>query len=222
MRVRSALGGLLTVAALSVACGGPENAVVDRYFRAASQGDTQTLSSFATVPFTQAAQKWKVTASEPEQKEPARLADLAKKRQDLDQQIADNKKAATAYMMEKPSEVTQVQDILRKGGAVPGKLKAYADKWEEFNQKDRDLKKATGEAQDALDKEKRLVNMSLTTPTDSAEALAGEVLSKKINVDVTVGGETKPYVMTIKRYELADAGGKKLMSRWVVTGLDAK
>lgn len=222
MRNRSVLAGILTVAVLGAACGGPENAIVENYFKSVRSGDTQTLSSFATVPFPGTVQSWKIQGSEPDQKGPATLAPLVKKRADLDAEIAANKKAAQTFMLDNPTEGTQVQDLLRSGAKIPAKLTTFAAKWDEFNTKDRDLKKALADATNAADKEKRLVTMSLTSPTDDVEALSGEVTTKNVNVEVTSEGETKPYVMTLTRYELSDGTGRKLNSRWVVTGLTAK
>jgi hypothetical protein len=213
---------VLTVAVFGAACGGPENAIVDNYFKSVRAGDTQTLSSFATVPFTGTVQSWKISGSEPDQKSAATLGELVKKRNDLDAEIAANKKAAQTFMLDNPAEGTQVQTLLRAGSKIPPKLTSFAAKWDEFNTKDRELKKALTVATAATDKEKRLVTMSLTSPADDVEALSGDVLTKTVNVDVTSEGETKPYVMTLTRYELSDSSGRKLNSRWVVTGLTAK
>lgn len=219
---RSVLGGMLAVAALAAACGGPENAIVDNYFKSVRAGDTQTLSSFATVPFEGQVQSWKIVGSEPDQKAPANLADLVKTRKDLEDQIAANKKAAQTFMLDNPTEGTQVQELLRSGAKIPAKLASFAAKWEEFNTKDRELKKQLSDATTAVDKEKRLVTMSLTSPAQDVEALSGQIHSKNVNVEVTSEGGTKPYTLTLTRYELGEPSGQKLNSRWVVTGLAAK
>jgi hypothetical protein len=221
MRNLTVLSGVLAVGLLGAACGGPENAIVDNYFKSVRSGDTQTLSSFATVPFPGTVQSWTIKGSEPDTKGPAALADLVAKRNDLDAQIAANKKAAQTFMLDNPAEGTQVQDLLRSGGKIPPKLATFAAKWDEFNTKDRDLKKALADATSAVDREKRLVTMSLTSPTDDIESLSGDVNTKTVNVDVTSEGDTKPYAMTLTRYELK-SGEQKLNSRWVVTGLTAK
>jgi hypothetical protein len=44
-----------------------------------------------------------------------------------------------------------------------------------------------------------------------------------VDVDVTANGQTKPYVMTLRKYELKrEAGGPRPMSRWVVQDLKPK
>jgi hypothetical protein len=221
MRDRLVSWGLVTLAALVASCGGPESAIVERYFRSVKQQDMQTLSSFATVTFDKPVQSWKVIGSEPDEKAPATLADLAAKKAQLDEQLAENIKQAKAYNLEHFQEWAQVQEIEKKGGKIPAKLAGPAAKWHEFNDKNRDLKKALAEAADAVEHEKRHVAMSLTAPPDNIESLTGDVLTKRVNIEVTSGGEARPYLMTLRRYDLSD-GPRKVMSRWIVTGLEPK
>ena len=140
MRNRSVLAGILTVAVLGVACGGPENAIVDNYFKSVRSGDTQTLSSFATVPFPGTVQSWKVLGSDPDQKGPATLADLVKKRADLDAEIAANKKprnvhARTTHRRHPgPGSPPLRRQDPRQAHDVRGQV-------DEFNTKDRDLRR---------------------------------------------------------------------------------
>ena len=67
------------LAAVAVACGHPDQRVVDQYFGALRQGDTQTLTSFARVQFDQKVDDWKIVASQPESQAPAPLPELLKK-----------------------------------------------------------------------------------------------------------------------------------------------
>jgi hypothetical protein len=94
-----------------------------------------------------------------------------------------------------------------------------ATRWEEFNQKDRETKKAVAEARDAVEREKR--NMALSVGTsDGLEAMQGEVKTKKVAVDITIEGQTQPYVMTLKRYDVKrEGGGPRVTTRWMVQSL---
>jgi hypothetical protein len=52
------------------------------------------------------------------------------------------------------------------------------------------------------------------------EALEGEQLSKQVDLDLTIGGQPQKYTMTLRKYELKPAeGGNRVISRWIVTGL---
>ena len=171
------------LALAALACGHPEKSVVDQYFNASNQKDTQTLSSFAAV-----------TA---------------------------NKKAASAYALDHYGEIDQVKEVRKNGKPVPAKLSDVASKWDDFNNKDRDLKKAVAINKDAIDKEKRSLVRSIGE-VDDAESLKGDVTDKQIEVDLTIGGQVIPYVMTLRKYDLKRDNGQRVMSRWVIQNLQPK
>lgn len=210
---------VLVLAGLAAACGHPEKGVVDQYFNAVNANDTQTLSSFAAVTFDQKVDKWQIKKTLSEDKRPAPLPDLAQKAKDADTAIAANKKAASTWSLDNYGDIDQVREARKANKPVPAKLTATAQKWDEYNEKDRQLKKSLAEAKDALEREKRHVARSVGD-VEGVEALQGEVTEKVIEVDLTVKGETKPYVMTLRKYELKrDGGGPRVMSRWVIQDL---
>ncbi len=49
------------------------------------------------------------------------------------------------------------------------------------------------------------------------------MLEKKVDLDLTIKGQTKPYVMTLRKYELSSGEkGPKVMNRWIVYTLTPK
>jgi hypothetical protein len=217
----AALGAALGVAALSVACGGSETRVVDQYFNALRANDNATLTSFAAVAFDKKVDAWKIRSSSPETRSPATLPDLAKKVTDLEAELAANKKAAGAYSLEKYSDIDKVKELQKAGKPVSGNLKDVADKWGQFNDKDRELKKQVAVAKAALEREKRNATLSLGQQEDVAN-LSGEVVSKTVDVDLTIGGQVQPYVMTLRKYELSGGSGPRQVSRWVIQNITPK
>jgi len=109
----------LAVAALSIACGHPEQRVVDQYFNAVNQGDTQTLASFAAVKFDKKVDQWKIAGASAEQRTPVQLSNLVAKVTELELALADNKKAYNAYFLEHPKEVDQVRSRKRARRSLP-------------------------------------------------------------------------------------------------------
>jgi DNA polymerase III gamma/tau subunit len=214
-------GAALFAALLAAACGHPEQRVLDQYFNAVNAQDNQTLSSFAAVKFDQKVDRWSIVQVSAESKAPASLPELVKKAKDVEKQIAENKKAASQYFLDNP-KVVQIQEAQRKDAKVPANLQAIAAEWEKFNQKDRDLKKALAEAKEAVDKEKRDVQLSVGDLAD-VETLSGEVTIKTVDLNLTIKGEAKPYVMGLKKYDLQPSGqGGRTISRWIVHRLDPK
>lgn len=208
----------LVLAAAS--CGHPEHKVVSQYFNAVNAKDEQTLSSFAVVGFDQQVDSWKIIEARPESRVAAPLPDLVKRVKEVESQLADNKKAYNAYFLEHPSEVDEVRELLKKPDPkIPGRLQKYAEEWQAFIQKERDLKKAVAEAKAAAEREKKTVVLSVGEVSD-LESLTGELITKEIPLSLSIKGEAKPYLMMLLKYELQPSStGQRLMSRWVVHGL---
>jgi hypothetical protein len=203
----------------AAACGQPEQKVVGQYFTAVNAKDEQTLSSFAVVGFDQPVDSWTITEVRAESRQPAPLPEQVKRVKDLEKQLAENKNAYNAYFLEHPSEVDEVRELLRKEAKVPGRLQSFATQWEAYLQKDKELKKAVAEAKAALEREKKTAALSVGEVSD-IESLSGEQVSKDVVLNLNLKGESKPYVMTLRKYELQPSStGQRLMSRWVVHAL---
>jgi uncharacterized membrane protein YciS (DUF1049 family) len=215
-------GAVLVVALMAGACGHAEQRVVDQYFNAVNQQDNQTLSSFSSVKFDKGkVDRWTIVSVSPDTKAPATLPTLSKKVKDLEKQIADNKKAAAAYAQENVSGWNQLSDVLGKGGKVPANLQKIATEREKFNQNERDMKKALAEAKDALDRERRNAQLSVENLPD-LDNLQGEMTSKTVDLDLTIGGKTQRYAMGLRKYDLQSSGSQRRVSRWVIYSLEPK
>jgi hypothetical protein len=212
-RGRAALA-LFALAAAAACSSHPEKSVVDSYFNAVNAQDTQTLSSFAVVNFDKKVQRWTIKKTLEETKSPVALADLAAKARDTEKAIADNTKAARAYGTDHYKELDEIK-ALKKGAPVPAKLQPVAAEWESYNKKDRELKKALAEAKDAVEKERRNASLSLGA-VDGPEGVTGEVTTKKILLGLTIDGQERDYVMTLRKYDVKGGGPR---SRWLIQGL---
>jgi hypothetical protein len=205
---------MFALAAITTACGHPEKSVVDSYFNAVNAHDNQTLTSFAVVSFDKPVQRWTIKKTLEETKTPVTLPDLMARVRDTEKAIADNQKAAQAYNNDHYKERDALK-ALKKGAPVPAKLQPVATEWDNFNKKDRELKKALAEAKDAAEKEKRTASLSLGG-ADDLENMTGNVVTKKILLGLTIGGQERDYVMTLRRYDVKGAGAR---SRWMIQGL---
>ena len=224
MRQRgTTLAVALGLAVAGLACSSSEKNVVNQYFTALRANDQGTLTSFAMVAFDQKVDDWKVVSVGPETKAPVSLPDLVKKQKDLEAQLATNTRDARAWGNDLNTypKLDQVRSLEQKGQKIPASLEPIHQKWTEFNTKDRELKKAVVEAKAAVEREKRNVALSVGQAED-IETLGGEVLSKDVEVNLTLGGQVKPYVMTLRKYELTGGTGPRMISRWVVQSLQPK
>ena len=211
----------LALAAAAVTCGGGEDKVVNNYFNAVRAKDNQTLSSFAAVNFSEPVESWKVQGTREEPAAPATLPQLSARVKQLEAETAAAKKTWDAYKLQRYADLQKVDELKRKGAVVPAALTPVAAEYDKYSEKSRDLKKQLATAKQELDKEKRAVRLSVGD-LDDVEVLQGEVQVKRVDVDVTSKGQTKPYVMTLRRYELKREGGPRPNSRWVVADLKPK
>ena len=224
MRERTtALAVALGLAVAGLACSSAEKNVINQYFTALRANDQGTLTSFAMVAFDQKVDDWKVVSVGPETKTPVALPDLVKKQKDLEAELAKNTRDARAWGndLNVYPKLDQVRSLEQKGQKIPASLEPVHQKWSEFNTKDRELKKAVSEAKEAVEREKRNVALSVGQVED-IETLGGEVLSKDVDLNLTIGGQVKPYVMTMRKYELTGGTGPRMISRWVVQSITPK
>ena len=223
---RTALGLSLGLALAGIGCGHPESKVVDQYFRALNAQDSQTLSSFAVVSLDtkgKRVDKWTIIEASEESRQPSPLGDLIRKLKDAEAALAAHNKDWNAYKLEHYNELEKVRDLLKANGKIPAGLTAVAAEYEKVNQDDRELKKAVSEAKDAVEKEKRNESLSVGT-SDGLEDLSGDMVTKQLDLALTIGSETQNYVMTLRKYDVSAAGqqGPRPMNRWVVFSLQPK
>ena len=213
----------LAWAGASVACGYPEQGVIDQYFNAINAQDNQTLASFSAAKFDKKVDHWKITATSQETRTPAQLPTMLAKVTELDGALNDNKKAYNAYFLDHPKEVDEVRELLKKDNPkIPANLQTYATQWQKFIDKEKDLKKGLADAKDAVEREKH--NMSLSVGNlDDIENLTGEMVTKTVDLDLTIAGQPQAYVMALRKYDVQGGGGPgRILSRWVVQTLTPK
>ena len=198
----------------------PEQGVVDQYFNAVNAKDSQTLASFAAVSFDKKVDRWAITATLDEKKSDAPLPALSQKGKDLEAELAANTKAARTYNNDHYVELDQLK-ALKKDAPVPAKIQPIKAEWDKFSDKDRELKKGIANAKAEVEKEKRSELRSIGQ-ADDVESLAGEMTEKTIELDLTIDGQVKPYVMTVRKYEMKRGSGPRVVSRWVVQELHAE
>jgi len=221
---RAALALALGLTAAGLACSSAESKVVEQYFNALRANDQNTLTSFAVVAFDQKVDAWKIVSEGPEVKAPAVLPELVKKAKDAQAELDKNTKEARTWAndIKVYPDLDKVRQAQAKGDKIPPALKPTADKWEAYQADDKRLKKAVADAKGAVEREKRNVGLSVGQ-VDDVESLTGDMLTRDMDVNLTIGGTPKPYTMTLRRYDLkGSSGGGRMMSRWVVQSLTPK
>lgn len=202
------------------ACGRPEKVVIAKYFEAVNQKDNQTLSSFATVDLNlKHVDDWSLTRVVEESDAPAPLAELLQKQKDADAAVAANRRAIMDYNLGHTSEVDRVTDLRRNKKPIPSSLEGAAKVVDGFLEKRKELARVAGDAKAKVDAERQMMTMSMGKVDDD---VTGTIHTTVVELDLTIGGQKTPYLMTLRRYKVQAPNGYKPMSRWVVSGLTPK
>ncbi len=225
MRERTtALAVALGLAVAAMGCGGGESSVVNQYFTALNANDTNTLTSFAAVRFDQKVDDWKLVSVSEETRAPAALPSLVTKQQELEAALAQNLKDYRAWGndLEIYPKLDRVKQLREDEKAIPRNLQEIAERYDEFTANDKELKGQVADAKRAVATEKRNTQLSVGQ-MEGVEGLSGEVVSKSVELELTIDGQAQAYVMGLRKYELeGESAGPRMISRWVVQTLEPK
>jgi hypothetical protein len=213
--------GLVLVASGAVACGGGEDAAVESYLAALSAGDERALQEAGVAKIEEKVEAWAKLGSSQETTIPVTLPELAKRHVELAAELDAHRKVSGKFALDHLSDVNAVKKLLEEEKEVPEKLREVADGWQELSAKEAELQGAVREAQAAMEQEKRVCQLSAGDASDLTTA-GGEIRVKQVDLNLTVGGEAKPYVMTLRRYMLEETDVPHEISRWVVYDLKPK
>lgn len=213
---------LVAAATLLVACGHPEQRVVDQYFGAINAGDDSTLLSFAAYKFEKKAERWKIVSTGPETTVEAPLPGLVKQAADAQAEHDAKKKDMQRYANEHYNDYEAVKQAQGKGAKVPPNLQEMATRLDEWSKTERELKKRIADARAAADAERRLMKLSTSGDDKDLDSLPADLLTKDLELTLTVNAQEEPWVMHLRRYNPKQSGGPRLISRWVVQAMEPK
>lgn len=198
----------------------PEKTLLKKYFNAVMMNDNDTMSSMALEPLQPALGSWSIVSIGPEKVEPFNLADLnkaeieAKKAQDA--QIGPTIDADTAL-----KDAQYEKDTSRSAAgkaAAQRKIDELQKAYDIQNGKMQELKKAYTAAKSAASAQEEMAMFSLgVREMPTVRELQGQVRSKEVVVAITdKAGATKNYKLDMRQYDLKDASGRRIPSRWVI------
>lgn len=217
----SGLGIALLAAAAIATCGGGEDALIESYFKALKAGDVRGLETIASVQLDEEVEAWTRLGSSEEKRAPVTLPELTKRYESAQAEFDAQREKSSRYALDHLSAVDKVQALQEQEKKIPAELQEVAEAWAELSSREEELKAALAEAREAMQREKRVCEISAGEADDLGTA-AGEVLTKEVELSLTIGGEAKPYVMTLRRYMLEETDTPHEISRWIVYDLKPK
>jgi len=221
MRKRwTGLGIALATVGLS-GCGGGEDAAIESFFAAANSGDDRAIYEAGVARIDEKVEAWTRAGSSEETRLPVTLPELAKRHDELAAELEAHKKVSGKFALDHLSEVNTVKKLLEEEKEIPEKLREVADTWQKLSDEEAALQAAAREAMAAMEREKRVCQLSAGEASDLTTS-GGEIRVKQVDLTLTIDGEQRPYVMTLRRYMLEETDVPHEISRWVVYDLEPK
>jgi hypothetical protein len=237
-RRREPLGFLLApivvvAAILAGACGGPpEEATLQRFFRASQARDNATLMNFAVAGFEPKTDgtisNFDIVSVSEERTEPLRVKELAVAYEEI--QAAEQKFTADKLVYQN-ANVPAINRVLKAEfdkKPVTGKDVVVQAEWNKWRTDTQQWAKKVAEARARLANSRPVPEVSLSSlPAEQVPDLTkaeGEIISKDVTINATVrlpDGKTTPktLVITMQRARLKGATPDGLTGRWVIAGI---
>ena len=216
------LGFIIVVAtgSLAVACAGPEETLVSRFFSATERGDSQSVGSLSMVAFPEDVTSWEILQIV-DLPNDEYLVPLLRRRVEEAEDARDAQfNAFGNFRQENYEDLRRIQNQTQDDPEFPfsGRLGELQEEWDRKRQERRDVVTRLHEAEIELEREIRQVTKSLQRES-SPEYLTGETVKKAAVVRVTTATSEKTYRLTLSHYELKNQFDAVVPSRFIITGL---
>lgn len=204
------------------ACGSPEQATVDQFFRAAQSNDSTTIAYMAAVSSPVEVESWKVVEVSSRSTEPYTLPDLIEQFDAATKERAAAQEVRTKYAKDNQDALEQVILKLQKepNYKFTGKLGEIQAEWT----KQLDDRKAKEHVYQAL---KRNVNQETSIATKSVMRqvdvgkLRGAIAVTEMLLSVKPkDGAELPFKVTLRKYDLSEPESDRVEpARWVIVDI---
>ena len=221
-----AIGGSLA------ACGGggEEQSLISSFFRASRFNDRTTLGGISMVAFSPDADgtigSFDIETITEEQRRPLRMRELAAALTQAQQEQREFAAEMKAYQDENLDAIARVIEAERGDGNVGSRDRDVQEEWTRFRQGSQDHSRAVSTAENDLEAESAVAQVSAYDPNNpiDVQALEGELLTKEVTINAAVerdgSEEDRTLVITLERVEL-DGGDGMIEGRWIITSIDS-
>ena len=214
--------GAATLACLW-ACGSPEQATVDQFFRAALTDDNQTLASMSAVGPPVQAVSWQVVEISSRTTEPFALPEL------LDQfEAAEKDREATLeegreYLAEQADALDRIIPKVQEDSEYKfsGALGEVQEEWMRLLEERKVKERAFQELKRAVETETRLAAKSMMSGAN-VKGLAGDVSVTEMLLNLKPrDGDELPFSITLRKYDLSRSGSDRTEpARWIIADIE--
>ncbi len=214
----------LAGAVLSLACSSPpEDALLDRFFRAVAQEDTTTMLGASMVAFPGGpVSSWEVVERREEVSGPYRLAELRAEESASEQRRDEQFQALYAFQQAYRDEIEAIRNRRDRNpdASIGGRLGEIAAEWDAFGTERRAIVSSLSEVQMAIESERRRTRRSLLREAP-VDYLTGVVREQELVLRIEEeDAGVRDYRFSLLRYDLENQFDAEVPSRWIIAAIE--
>jgi hypothetical protein len=206
------------------ACGSPEQATVEQFFRAARTDDSATVAAMSAVAPPEAVESWEVVEISSQSTEPVALPGLLAELKAAEEERDANLEQGREYMAEHQEDVDTITAKLQEDPAYvySGDMGEVQAAWNELLEGRRSTERAYQEIKREVDDETKLATKSVVRQANLAELNGSVAVTEMLLMLKLEGAEPKPYTVQLRKYDLSGGDGPAETSRWVIVDIQEK
>lgn len=217
-------GAALAGAVLALACSAPpEDALLDRFFRAVAQEDTTTMLGASMVAFPGGpVTSWEVVERREEVSGPYRLAELRAEESASEQRRDEQFQALYAFQQAYRDEIEAIRGRRDRNpdASIGGRLGEIAAEWDAFGTERRAIVSSLSEVQMAIESERRRTRRSLLREAP-VDYLTGVVREQELVLRIEEeDAGVRDYRFSLLRYDLENQFDAEVPSRWIIAAIE--
>lgn len=204
-----------------VSCGGPDQKALDTYLKAVKNKDKVAMAAVSSVEFPETVQSWEVVEIGTESVKPNPLKEMARTLKETEMDLKYIAEKDYLFLSDNQHHYKRYKAQLEKNPDTEfkGELAEFHKEYTEIRSKGAEMEKAVEVAKRAYEREKLAAGISLMGGT-ATPGMGGDVAVKEALVKVATSAGEKPYLITLKNYQLVSPEGQvKMRSRWIVTNV---
>jgi hypothetical protein len=214
--------GAATLACLW-ACGSPEQATVDQFFRAAQTDDNQTLASMSAVGPPVQTVSWQMVEISSRTTEPFTLPKLLDQFEAAEKDREAKLKEGREYLAEQADALDRIIPKVQEDSEYKfsGALGEVQEDWMRLLEERKEKERAFQELKRAVETETRIAAKSMMSGANVKE-LAGDVSVTKMLLNLKPrDGDELPFSITLRKYDLSRSGSDRTEpARWIIVDIE--
>lgn len=205
------------------ACGSPEQATVDQFFRAAQTNDSPTLAAMSAASPPGEVASWKVVEVASRSTEAFALPELRQRLEASEKERDAAVEEGRKYLLDEQDALDRIIPKVQEDSEYKftGKLGEIQEEWTRLVEERRQKERAYQELRRAVDSETRLATKSIMNRV-KIEEFDGDVAVTEMLLNLTSPeGQENPFKVTLRKYALSGRESERIEpSRWIIVDIE--